>query len=274
MPAQSHVPAHDLVVFGATSFVGQILTRYLAEEFGTHGRLRWAIAGRSAQKLETLRGSLGLKAAKLPLVVADAGALQAQFRAGMYSTFGRYNVAPARCAKGGVFHPKLMLLRAGKHYLAGIGSANLTPGGLGGNLAWVWKSFTRGYNPIFMDPYDGAVLGNRFDPQWEPIRRNLGHALRLASRLNLAAMTPQDDLASTKYCLADPGKAYVVYIPSGGKVKVALGQAKNRFAVEWIHPSTGKAVAGDAVTLTLKGTFSPDGKVAQIQASDTIKVLQ
>jgi short subunit dehydrogenase-like uncharacterized protein len=72
MPAQSHAPDHDLVVFGATSFVGQILTRYLAEEFGTHGRLRWAIAGRSAQKLEALRGSLGLKAAKLPLVVADA----------------------------------------------------------------------------------------------------------------------------------------------------------------------------------------------------------
>ena len=57
-----------------------------------------------------------------------------------------------------------------------------------------------------------------------------------------------NDLASTKYCLADPGKTYVVYIPSGGKVKVSLGEAKNRFAVEWIHPSTGKAVAGDAVT--------------------------
>jgi hypothetical protein len=106
----------------------------------------------------------------------------------------------------------------------------------------------RGHNPLFMDPYDGAVLGKRFDPQWEPIRRNLGHALRLARRWDLAAMTPQDDLASTKYCLADPGNAYAVYIPTGGKAKVSLGQAKNRFAVEWIHPSTGKAVAGDAVT--------------------------
>ncbi len=120
--------------------------------------------------------------------------------------------------------------------------------GVGGNGAWVWKSFTRGHNPLFMDPYDGAVLGNRFDPQWEPIRRNLGHALRLARRLDLAAMTPRDDLASTKYCLADPGKAYVVYIPSGGKVTVSLGGAKNRFAVEWIRPSNGEAVAGDAVT--------------------------
>ena len=65
-------PAHDLVVFGATSFVGQILVRYLADEFGCRGRLRWAIAGRSRSKLETLRESLGSAAARLPIVVADA----------------------------------------------------------------------------------------------------------------------------------------------------------------------------------------------------------
>jgi len=63
---------HDLIVFGATSFVGQILTRYLTEQFGTHGRLRWAIAGRSEPKLAALRNSLGLAAGKLPLLVADA----------------------------------------------------------------------------------------------------------------------------------------------------------------------------------------------------------
>jgi short subunit dehydrogenase-like uncharacterized protein len=66
-------PSHDLIVFGATSFVGQILTRYLAEQFGTHGRLRWAIAGRSETKLAALRNSLGFSAGKLPIVVADAG---------------------------------------------------------------------------------------------------------------------------------------------------------------------------------------------------------
>jgi len=65
-------PAHDLTVFGATSFVGQILTRYLAEQFGTQGPLKWAIAGRSESRLTALRVSLGLTAGKLPLVVADA----------------------------------------------------------------------------------------------------------------------------------------------------------------------------------------------------------
>jgi len=65
-------PSHDLIVFGATSFVGQILTRYLAEQFGTHGPLKWAIAGRSEAKLAALRNSLGLAAGKVPLVLADA----------------------------------------------------------------------------------------------------------------------------------------------------------------------------------------------------------
>ncbi len=65
-------PFHDLVAFGATSFVGKILCRYLLEEFGAQGEMKWAAAGRSKAKLEELRSSLGAKAGTLPLVVADA----------------------------------------------------------------------------------------------------------------------------------------------------------------------------------------------------------
>jgi short subunit dehydrogenase-like uncharacterized protein len=64
--------AHDLAVFGATSFVGQILCRYLWEQFGANGTLKWSIAGRSLPKLETLRRSLGPEAAALPVVLGDA----------------------------------------------------------------------------------------------------------------------------------------------------------------------------------------------------------
>jgi short subunit dehydrogenase-like uncharacterized protein len=64
---------YDVVVFGATSFVGQILTRYLFEEFSLDGKLRWAAAGRSLPKLEVVRGSLGKGAGKLALIQADAG---------------------------------------------------------------------------------------------------------------------------------------------------------------------------------------------------------
>lgn len=63
---------YNVIVFGATSFVGQILCRYLLEQYGTSGELTWAAAGRSEEKLNTLRTELGKKAAKLPLLVADA----------------------------------------------------------------------------------------------------------------------------------------------------------------------------------------------------------
>lgn len=59
----------DLVVFGATSFVGQILCRYLVERHGTDGPLRWAIAGRSAAKLDEIAVETG---ADVERIVADA----------------------------------------------------------------------------------------------------------------------------------------------------------------------------------------------------------
>ncbi|TXS90233.1 saccharopine dehydrogenase [Parahaliea maris] len=64
---------YDIVVFGATSFVGQILTRYLVDYCATSEEcIRWAIAGRSEAKLLALRSSLGGEGGSLPLIVADA----------------------------------------------------------------------------------------------------------------------------------------------------------------------------------------------------------
>jgi short subunit dehydrogenase-like uncharacterized protein len=61
----------DVLVFGATSFVGKILVRYLCDEFGTDRQLRWAMAARSRAKLDAVRTSLG--ADRVPVLVADAG---------------------------------------------------------------------------------------------------------------------------------------------------------------------------------------------------------
>ena len=65
-------PRYDVVVFGATSFVGQILCRYLLERHGVDGELCWAMAGRSEHKLESVRAGLGVDAAGIDLLVADA----------------------------------------------------------------------------------------------------------------------------------------------------------------------------------------------------------
>jgi hypothetical protein len=68
------------------------------------------------------------------LVLADGAALQKDGVLGQRSAAPSYELAPVRLQGPGVFHPKLMVLRAGERLLVGIGSANLTPGGLGGNL--------------------------------------------------------------------------------------------------------------------------------------------
>ena len=62
--------------------------------------------------------------------------------------------------------------------------------GIGGSQAWVWKSFTRGYNVLFMDPYDGEVLGQPLDPKWDPVRWSLGYTLQYARRMDLAQTRP------------------------------------------------------------------------------------
>lgn len=59
----------DVVIFGATSFTGQILCRYLVERHGTTGELRWAIAGRNPAKLDDVASATG---AHVERIVADA----------------------------------------------------------------------------------------------------------------------------------------------------------------------------------------------------------
>jgi short subunit dehydrogenase-like uncharacterized protein len=65
-------PSFDLIVYGATSFVGQILTRYLVEHVGVDKTVNWAIAGRSASKLDILKASLGAAGDDLSVIIADA----------------------------------------------------------------------------------------------------------------------------------------------------------------------------------------------------------
>jgi hypothetical protein len=119
--------------------------------------------------------------------------------------------------------------------------------GIGGNQAWVWKSFTRGLNPIFMDSYDGVVLGKKFDPKFEPIRYSMGYALKFTDRMDLNKCKPMNDLSSTGYCLANPLSQYLVYQPDSGqtlKLKLKAGE----YRVEWFDPNTGKTVSKKRIT--------------------------
>jgi len=102
-----------LVVWGATGFTGRLVAEFLMERHGAGGELRWALGGRSREKLEGVREGLGPDAGSLPLVLGDAhdeasmGALAARARAicttvGPYARHGSELVAA--CARSGTHY--------------------------------------------------------------------------------------------------------------------------------------------------------------------------
>jgi short subunit dehydrogenase-like uncharacterized protein len=68
--ARDHDRDHDLVLFGATGFVGRLTALHLAEH--APREVRVALAGRNRAKLEAVRAELGAAAAEWPLLVLDA----------------------------------------------------------------------------------------------------------------------------------------------------------------------------------------------------------
>ena len=138
--------------------------------------------------------------------------------------------------------------------------------GLGCEPGWVWKSFTRGLNPILMDPIQpfpgiddhpnwGAI--NQPDhPLWEPNRKQMGNTRRFAERLDLCNTIPHPELASTQYCLANPGVEYLIYLPESEDVTVDLSAASGTLRLEWfsVENSTlieiGMALGGNTHTFT------------------------
>lgn len=100
----------DLVVHGATGFTGRLVVEYLLQRYPAGSGMRWAMGGRSAEKLAAVRDELGAPA-DTPLVVTDttdAASLQALLDStrlvlttvGPYQLYG--NELVAACAKAGV----------------------------------------------------------------------------------------------------------------------------------------------------------------------------
>lgn len=111
-----------------------------------------------------------------------------------------------------------------------------------GDNIWVWKSFTRGLNVLFMEELTPS-------PTWhDSARVAMGQTRRFAERINLAEMSPHDALASTRYCLAKPGSEYVIFQPGGrGEFAVNLSDAKGSFAAEWFDVNANKTLPGAPV---------------------------
>jgi hypothetical protein len=105
--------------------------------------------------------------------------------------------------------------------------------------------------------------------------RVIGDILKFVNRINLAAMAPHNDLASARYCLADPGREYLIYLPLDHPhwteswiastrffwrfkplvselslwfrrtVTVNLSHASEELSVEWFNPRTAKLITAE-----------------------------
>ncbi|MEL7519874.1 MAG: saccharopine dehydrogenase NADP-binding domain-containing protein, partial [Pseudomonadota bacterium] len=65
-------PEFDIIVYGATGYTGRLVAEYLSNHYGSKDNApKWAMAGRSQEKLEAVRDEIGAPA-DTPLVVADA----------------------------------------------------------------------------------------------------------------------------------------------------------------------------------------------------------
>ncbi len=119
-----------------------------------------------------------------------------------------------------------------------------------GDAVWVWKSFTRGLHVLFMEELPPS-------PTWhDSAREAMGQTRRYAEKINLAEMTPHDELASVRYCLAKPGSEYLVFQPGGnGEFRVNLSDGQGTFSVEWFNVYKNDAVRGEPVEGGAMRTF-------------------
>lgn len=69
VPAREDRPI-DVAIFGATGFTGRLVVEYFKKAYGSNGSLKWAMAGRSLEKLEKVASELGVSG-EVPVLVAD-----------------------------------------------------------------------------------------------------------------------------------------------------------------------------------------------------------
>jgi collagenase-like protein with putative collagen-binding domain/uncharacterized protein DUF6298 len=127
------------------------------------------------------------------------------------------------------------------------------------NRNYVWENFTEGNTVLFMDFYHVHSVSaqnscakpirngicSSVDTQWDNLRDNLGWMLIYANtKLDLIKMTPQSNLSSTGFCLANNmnvGGEFLVYAPAGGGFTVDLSAQRGRtLNVQWLDPASGR----------------------------------
>ena len=98
-----------------------------------------------------------------------------------------------------------------------------------------------------MDPW--APLPGWFNPRvnvpdmpaYVQGRRAMKLTAEFAGRMDMSTMKPDSVVASTRFCLANPGQEYVLFVPKE-RSELDLTGRPGKFHAEWTHPTEGFVV--------------------------------
>ena len=104
-----------------------------------------------------------------------------------------------------------------------------------------------------MDQFEGIVGDPDSYYGDQTIRDGLGYARYYADKMDLIHMTPtsSSSACSTRYCIRNEGKEYLVYQPNSGSFTVNLPEGE--YTYEWMNPDNGNIIIG--------GNINGDGNV-------------
>jgi hypothetical protein len=136
-----------------------------------------------------------------------------------------------------------------------------------GDALWAWKTFVRGNHPILMDygligglePAQGSPADTGVPPfeAYEPARWAMGDTRAYAERVDLIAMVPSAEVASTGFALVSLGAEYLVLQPDAGEFTVEL--PTGRYRTEWFDVTDRETLVGEPTRVESAGpiTFAP-----------------
>ena len=144
------------------------------------------------------------------------------------------------------------------HYAAGQGDA-----------LWAWKTFLRGHHPILMDygligglePGPGSPADTGVPPfeAYEPARWAMGDTRAYADRVDLIAMQPNVDVASTGFALANQGAEYLVLQPDADAGEFTVELPRGRYRTEWFDVTDRGTLVSEPTIVESAGSvaFAP-----------------
>ncbi|MFH1070713.1 MAG: DUF5060 domain-containing protein [Candidatus Glassbacteria bacterium] len=96
--------------------------------------------------------------------------------------------------------------------------------------------------------------------RWEKVWNYAAVVRRVMESLPLDRMAPDNRITSRGYCLAAPGEAYLVYLPSGGEFTVKAAARSKPYSALWIDPRTGSRTPAGSVATGVGKFATPSGE--------------